>query len=111
MKNQRFNLVYIDAFAGSGTWQPSSEYARADYGEYKELLKGSASLALDIYDRQFDRLIFIEQNHERSDELSLLSEQHPARDIDIIPCDANEVLPKTCDSMGPFHRAVGFLDP
>ncbi len=111
MKYQRFRLTYVDAFAGSGTWQPNSGYAHEDYGDYQEFLKGSASLALEVRDRHFDRLVFIEQDHNRSAALSVLLDQHLNREIEIVPDDANEVLPKICNSMGIFDRAVVFLDP
>ncbi len=111
MLNQPFRLIYIDAFAGSGTWQPSLGYAPEDYGEYTDLLKGSASRALDTSERPFDRLIFIEQNQDRSTELRTLSEQHIDRDIEVISDDANQVLPRLCKRMDPFDRAVVFLDP
>ena len=111
LKDRPFRLVYVDAFAGDGTWRPSSGYAPEDYGEFREILKGSAARALDVQDRPFDRLIFIEKSQERSANLLGLAAQHPHRKIDVITEDANAKLPEFCRSMGRFDRAVVFLDP
>jgi len=111
MKNQPFHTIYIDAFAGTGTWQPNSGYLPEDYQDYKELLKGSAALALDIRDRAFDRLVFVEQDKDRSAELRALAAEHPKRHVDVIAEDANQVLPRLCQRMTPLDRAVVFLDP
>ena len=64
LKNQPFNLIYVDAFAGSVTCHPGVKYAFNDYGEFNEMRKGSVSIALDIQDKKFDRMMFIEKNHE-----------------------------------------------
>ncbi len=109
LKNQQFRLIYVDAFAGSGYWNPKSEYAPEDYGDFHEVVKGSASKALDIRDKSFDQLVFIEEDPERSESLKGLSPEH--RDIRIINDDANVALPKFCAAMSGRDRAVVFLDP
>ena len=60
LKNRPFRLIYVDAFAGEGTWRPGSEYSN-DYDDFREFFKGSARIALEIQDKQFDRLIFVEK--------------------------------------------------
>ena len=40
LKSQPFQLIYVDAFAGEGSWRPGSEYATDDYAEYQDMLKG-----------------------------------------------------------------------
>ena len=62
LKNQPFQLIYVDAFAGDGTWRASLGYTREVYGEFTQILKGSAARALDVTDKSFDRLVFVEKN-------------------------------------------------
>ena len=111
LKNQGFNLIYVDAFAGAGVWSPDSTYDIADYGEYREMVEGSASIALNVADRSFDRLIFIDKDEECSASLRELSDSYPGRNIQVVSADANIVLPRICKLMGDFDRAVVFLDP
>ena len=102
LKDRPFRLVYVDAFAGDGTWRPSSGYAPEDYGEFREILKGSAARALDVQDRPFDRLIFIEKSEERSANLRGLAAEHPHRKIDVFTEDANAKLPEFLQEHGEF---------
>ena len=111
LKKMPFNLMYLDAFAGEGYWSPKSAYTQEDYGDFNDLLKGSASIALDVQDKPFDRLIFIEKAPERCESLSRLRTTHPNRNIEVISRDANIVLPKFCADMEHNDRAVVFLDP
>ena len=111
LKNQRFQLIYVDAFAGDGTWQLGSGYAPEDYEDFTAILKGSAARALGVQNRSFDRLVFIEKDQERSETLRTLGELHSDRNIEVITDDANAALPEFCRSMGRFDRAVVFLDP
>ena len=111
LKNQRFNLIYIDAFAGTGSWQPGSAYSPDDYGEFNEMLKGSPIIALDIVDKQFDKFIFIDTKPEHIESLTSLKTETPDRNINVINSDANVAIPRICSAMGPLDRAVVFLDP
>ena len=111
LKEQPFNLVYVDAFAGAGAWSPESTYDIADYGEYREMVDGSATIALNVADKPFDRLIFIEKNEGRSTSLRALRDNYPGRSIQVFSDDANVALPRFCEQMGDFDRAVVFLDP
>ncbi len=101
LKNQRFRLMYIDAFAGTGKFEDSS-------GETHD---GSATIALETVPG-FERLIFVEKHKTRCDALRVLADQHPDRQIDIIRGDANQELQKICGSFNRTqYRAVLFLDP
>ena len=111
LKNQPFNLIYIDAFAGPGNWRPGSSYDEAEYGEYNDMLKGSPNIALDIVDKQFDEFIFIDTNPEHIESLETVKAQNPGRVIEIINSDANTILPQICAGLGRNERAVVFLDP
>ena len=62
-------------------------------------------------DKPFDRLVFIEKDPVRSQSLHSLAREFPSRNIEIQTFDANHVLPRFCDSLGPYDRAVVFLDP
>ena len=61
LKKWPFQLIYVDAFAGGGSWQPDSVLAPEDYKDYAELKRGSTTRALAVGDRPFDRFIFIER--------------------------------------------------
>ena len=111
LKNEPFNLTYVDAFAGSGSWNPRSGYSLEEYGDFRELLKGSTSIALDVEDKSFDRLIFIERDPQRSESLEQLRAEHSDRRIEVINDDANVALPRICADMAGNDRAVVFLDP
>ena len=111
LKDQPFNLIYVDAFAGSGSWNPKSGYATEEYEDFRELLQGSASIALDVQDKPFDRLVFVEMDPQRSESLETLRSGLPSRPIEIINDDANVVLPEFCARMSNNDRAVVFLDP
>ena len=114
LKDQPFDLVYVDAFAGSGTWNPPPEYELDVYddGDYQELRKGSAAIALDVEDKPFDRFVFIEKDPIRAYSLQELTANHPRRRaVSVINDDANFVLPSFCRNMSENERAVVFLDP
>ena len=111
LKNQPFTLTYVDAFAGEGFWRPNGAYGEEEYGDFRNFLEGSAKIAIDVTDRPFDRLIFIEKNYERSRSLLSLRQDYADRDIDVRNEDANGALPNICNGLGAFDRAVVFLDP
>ncbi len=111
LKNQPFDLVYVDAFAGTGYWKPRSGFAASEYEDYQGLLEGSAALALEVRDKPFDSFVFVEADAERSESLRALRRKHAGRDIQVITEDANTALPAFCEGMGAYDRAVAFLDP
>lgn len=111
LKNQPFKLIYFDAFAGGGVWSPKAGYAEDDYREARELHKGSPLRALEVDNRPFDKLVFVEKDSSRAKSLEEIKEAHPERDIKIINEDANTVLPQFCKELASFDRAVVFLDP
>ena len=111
LKNRPFRLIYVDAFAGSGSWQRGSGYAHNDYGDFDEMLKGSPLIALDTDDKPFDRMVFIERNPENVASLESLRNEYSNRDIRIVNDDANVALPSICRGLSRSDRAVVFLDP
>ena len=111
LKDQPFQLIYVDAFAGEGFWRSGSEYTSDDYGEFQNVLKGSATIALEVDNKPFDRLLFIEKDPERSQTLQSLAANHPGRNVRVLTDDANSALPVFCSRMRDSERAVVFLDP
>ena len=107
LKNQSFQLTYVDAFAGAGAYSTPGD----DYKEFNELRRGSTQLALEIDNKPFDRLIFIELAPERVESLRGLRDRHPDRGIFVVQGDANNEIPAFCNSMNWNDRAVVFLDP
>ena len=105
LKNQPFGLVYIDAFAGSGKIEVSTDDSFA-----RKFISGSAKIAIGIDEKRFDRLIFVEKSPARCQKLDALKRNSPDRDISIVREDANAFINR-------FHmdqrnwRGVIFLDP
>lgn len=120
LKKQPFELVYIDAFAGTGYREAPVEQADdillfADLAgpEPQGLLDGSARIALRT-DPPFHRYVFIESSTKRADELRKLAESAgDLRDrIEVVQTDCNEYLQRACRVWNRRQRrAVLFLDP
>ena len=66
---------------------------------------------MEITDKPFDRLIFIEKDPQRFELLRKLQEEFPGRDISVLNEDAEKALPAFCQSLDVDERAVVFLDP
>ena len=111
LKNQPFRLTYIDAFAGSGSYQTGTTEPDNSYLDFDELRRGSAQIALQVDDKPFDRLVYIEKNPEFAASLNTIKLQNPSRKIEVIEGDANLQLPVLCEAMRSNERAVMFLDP
>lgn len=105
LKNQRFRLVYIDAFAGSGEVEVSSEDPDAH-----RLIRGSAKRAIGIGNRPFDKLVFVEKDAQSCRDLELLRRQNPSRNIKIEQANANDYLNRISIDWDSW-RGVLFLDP
>ncbi len=122
LKNRGFQLIYVDAFAGEGTWSPRTQsesqdqysmfgYSHEDYGDFEGLRDGSARIALRIKDKPFDKFIFIEKDTERCEKLDEIKKEFPNCSIEINNTDANTALISFCDNLENYERAVVFLDP
>ena len=112
LKNQPFHLMYIDAFAGTGWVELPAEDLK-DSRSFIEI-EGSARIAARIDNKPFDKLIFIESDQIKSDQLSELQHTDPAKNIIIENKDANEYLKRFCSNWEQDHknwRGVLFLDP
>lgn len=111
LKNQTFQLMYVDAFAGTGT----VELRRAD-PDGQKFIDGSARIAARISDKPFDKLIFLEKSPKQCNDLKKLKAEpeHTDRNIEVENTDANTYLRKLCSSWQGNHakwRGVLFLDP
>lgn len=107
LKSQPFDLIYIDAFAGTG------KIKIGDEDEY-EIIDGSAKLALQS-SGVFAEYIFIEKKKSYVKELNeLIDREFPEKKdrVKIIPKDCNDVLQDICSKVNwRKTRAVLFLDP
>lgn len=106
LKDQEFNLWYIDAFAGTGQVELSTD----DQSEVRRFVNGSAKRAISINNKPFDKLLFVEQDTKRFSELRQLRETFSNRDITIENSDANVFLLNLSDDWRG-RRGVLFLDP
>ncbi len=106
LKRQGFTLYYVDAFAGSGSIEAQEDQ------DGRLLLEGSAAMALNVQDKPFDRLVFIEKNAVAARSLKdLIAQRGESHRSEVVVEDANKHLPDFCLQMGSFDRAVVFLDP
>ena len=105
LKSQNFRLVYIDAFAGTG----SVTFAQED-PDVREFHDGSAVIALEVQDKPFDSLVFVEQDPVRCQRLTKLRDVHLGRDIRIKNSEANQYLRSLQEDWRGW-RGVLFLDP
>jgi three-Cys-motif partner protein len=113
LKNQAFQRIYIDAFAGTGdrTDKRRETLPLLDLPEFEEVAKGSARLALEV-EPPFHRYVLIERATRRASELTALKSEYPAREIEIINDDANDAIAALCKATNwRATRGVVFLDP
>lgn len=121
MKNQPFERVYIDAFAGTGYREvaPATPdigfFAPAELAEDEPqgFLDGSARKALRV-DPPFDKYVFIEKTNKRYEELVKLKGEFPALvdHMSFQQGDSNPVLQDICRQWNSrTTRGVLFLDP
>jgi len=116
LKNQPFQKLYIDAFAGTGAWVPTDVTAGQgvlELPDWDVIADGSARRALNVKP-PFDHYVFIEKSRRKSLELQRLRDEHRelADRIEIITEDANKALQSICRrTRWANTRAVVFLDP
>lgn len=114
LKRQRFKLVYLDAFAGTGEIELTTESAPLLEGiDRTNIVEGSVLRALRCEPR-FDEFIFVEKSRSKVRALQKLKETNPevADRIDIRRGDANDQLNAFCKERDwRKWRAVVFLDP
>jgi three-Cys-motif partner protein len=109
LKNQSFERIYIDAFAGTGdrTNKRRDSLPLLDLPEFDAVAKGPARLALEV-EPAFHRYILV----ERASELEALKTEFPNLKVEIVNADANEAIAAVCSTTNwRGTRGVVFLDP
>jgi three-Cys-motif partner protein len=105
LKNQKFNKIYIDAFAGTGN---------IITGDGKQTIAGSTRIAL-MSQLQFDKYYFIEADSKKAEKLRKMIDDEFTflRDKIIVrQGDANTELTQICSNLDwKNNRALLFLDP
>jgi three-Cys-motif partner protein len=113
LKNQPFQRIYIDAFAGTGdrTDKRRETLPLLDLPEFDAVMKGSARLALEV-EPPFHRYILIERVTRRASELAALKAEFPDRKIEVVNADANDAIARLCKATDWRNsRGIVFLDP
>lgn len=122
MKNQRFELVYVDAFAGAGIAKvrgsaepadapPPALLGEEDEAAAEEFILGSPRRALGL-DRPFDNYHFIDLDPRRASVLGQLQAEFPNLDIRVESDEANAAVQRIAAGFGRWNlRGVAFLDP
>lgn len=113
LKNQPFQLIYFDAFAGTPEIDVGGEIGpQLPTMEASPFLEGSSKRALK-QGTKFNKYIFVDQKRANIRELEHLKIDFPeiANRIDIRHSDANSELLTFCRIWPRNQRAVVFLDP
>jgi three-Cys-motif partner protein len=118
MKKQNFELLYVDAFAGSGkrlaaNGDDDDETEKKFKLEGQERFReGSAKRALKL-PSPFHRYVFIERDPTWAASLLSLKNEFPhlSDSIEVVNGDSNVHLQELCSANWNNRRAVLFLDP
>jgi three-Cys-motif partner protein len=113
LKNQPFDRIYIDAFAGSGdfTFPIVGGGPLFNPTTATQTHAGSARRALDT-DPPFHRLYFIENDSKNLTSLQAIAAVDPMQRACVVAGDANVEVRKICaDTNWNKTRGVIFLDP
>ncbi len=112
LKNQPFERLYIDAFAGTGEIETAeSDLPLIDGAEVDAFIDGSVRRALEI-EPPFDRYVFIERDAAKAEQLRALVTKYPGRACEVLVGDANEKVSEVVRGTNWNRtRAVVFLDP
>jgi three-Cys-motif partner protein len=114
LKNQNFETIFFDAFAGTGELPTGAEdHLLPEFADKSEIIEGSARRALRVVP-SFDRYVFVEQMKGKADELLEVKSAYSALGarISVVSADANDAVTDFCASTNwDRSRAVMFLDP
>jgi three-Cys-motif partner protein len=114
LKKQKFELIYFDACAGSGSSAPKSENAQTAMLDADEITVGSAVRALGV-SPAFDQYVFNDLKRSNVQSLRKIIDSdfsHLKDRIKLTQLDANEALINLCNNVNwKSSRAVVFLDP
>ncbi len=112
LRDKKFTLTYIDAFAGSGDFTPKKITTISLWDEEAEVsaILGSARRAAAI-EPKFDHLLFVESSKQKAERLKqAVSDDSRCH---VIHGDANTEVIRICRRLQklPMMRGVIFLDP
>jgi len=122
LKNQDFELIFIDAFAGAGRSKIRDVWDGADEADVllfdddfviaeEQFIEGSPRRALSLQ-RPFDKHFFFDADVARAQLLNDLKTEYPGRQIDVRVGDANHLIQELAPSLDKrMNRGVAFLDP
>lgn len=122
LKKQRFELVFIDAFAGAGRSTVRDAWDEADEDDVlllddefvaaeAQFIEGSPRRALGLQ-QPFDKHFFFDADAGRAQLLRDLKTEYPKRKIDVRVGDANRLIQDIAPSLNRrMIRGVAFLDP
>lgn len=121
MLNTRFRTVFVDAFAGAGTyrvrsnddfdWDDGLLIDQDDLEGQEEYIKGSPLRALGL-ERPFRSYVFIDADPVRTSLLTKLRDRYPDARMTTIEGDANTEVQKLASRFQAWDlRGVAFLDP
>lgn len=113
LKNQPFELAYLDAFAGTGEIQISERPLTLIEGaEAGEFVEGSVKRALSV-DPPFHTYTFIELRPTKAADLRRrIASEHPSAPTTVLVGDANDKIREWIASKNwRSTRGVAFLDP
>lgn len=121
LRNQDFELWYIDGFAGTGSRTSKREVGGLLDGVpvevREEVLAGSARRALEL-NPPFQHLVLMDQRPSHYRALCALAAEYPGRDVRVLRGDANDKIqevvsatPWRNDPRAWAQRALVFLDP
>lgn len=105
LKKQKFQTIYVDAFAGNGECKIGTE-------EFNLRVDGSAKRSLAIT-QKFNQYVFIDTDTDKINKLQEFCDtNYPTLKIRTVNDDANHILNKLCASdYMKNRRGVVFLDP
>lgn len=112
----KFELVYVDAFAGTGERtvrhaEREASLLEPSIAESIERRRGSARIAIET-NPPFDRLVFMDLKKRHCEALEQLKREYPDRRIDVVRADANTAIREALRNQDwRSTRAVMFLDP
>jgi three-Cys-motif partner protein len=114
LKKQSFELLYVDACAGSGSSQARAKSGQAQLIDVDDITRGSAVRALEVRPA-FDRYFLSDTKRANIRSLTtVVSEEFPDLQdrVTILQADANAALVDLCRKTNwRASRAVVFLDP
>ena len=108
MSKQSFELVYIDTFAGSGSFSFGDGMPLIGEDEAARVFAGSVKRALAV--DAFKQLFFMESDERNVDSLKAIA--CGDKRVEIIPGDANVKMIELCRRLDwKVRRGVVFVDP